>query len=418
MTRTPVAPAETRAATAGDMSRADQQPSQVSPLSRTPLRLLLIFLLLLLSSVAWRKGAFYSGGMDSVVVAKAALNVGALALALTGARRGTPWDRFPVGPLPLLAVYLLVTGMGSVLADNAASTSVLIIRCILLVTTVVLTFSRYPSAQVLSALMTAMLLLAGFASVTGVGSLASEGRLYGGIPPLNANEIALLVSLPFLCLVWRCVVRVATWRDVIVIPVLLATVWATGTRTGLAALLLATLLLVLMAARLPVYVFSLAALAVPTALAVVLYTPLVADYATRGDASSMLTLNSRTVAWRAALDYPENSTQELLGVGLSVKEIPVSAMYRTEQILDSTWVSALVQSGRIGTTALVLLVLMTLARSARSRVPWRSLSVAALVLLTLVSVLESGLFDATTSLIAFLCFAFAAQVDSAEGNSR
>lgn len=413
-------PAGVQARPPGAEPRPGRDPrlaAALAPLDRSPLRLLLIFLLLLLSAVAWRKGTYYSGGLDGVVVIKAALNVVAVALALTAPQRGTPWNRYAAGPLPWFGLYLLLSGVGAVLAGNGLATGVLIARIVLITITIVLVFSRYRSVQVLSALMTAMLLLAGFTSVTGIGSLASEGRLYGGIPPVNANEIALLVSLPFLTLVWRCIVRVAGWRDIVTMPILLAVVWATGTRTGLAALLLATVLVVLLSTRLPSYLFSLGLLAVPTALGIALYTPVLTQYATRGDASSMLTLNSRTVAWRAALSFPDTAVQDMLGVGLSVKKIPVSAMYRNEQILDSTWVSALVQAGKVGTIVLALLVLVTLVRTACSKLPWRSLCLSGLALLTLISVLESGLFDASSSLIAFLCLAFGAQLDPHEGDS-
>ena len=40
-----------------------------------PLRLYVVFLLLLVSSVAWRKGAYFSGAVDSVVLAKAGLTM-------------------------------------------------------------------------------------------------------------------------------------------------------------------------------------------------------------------------------------------------------------------------------------------------------------------------------------------------------
>ncbi|WP_193611441.1 hypothetical protein [Nocardioides lijunqiniae] len=381
-------------------------PPVVSPLSRPALRPLLTCLLLLVSAVAWRKGSYFSGGVDVVVLAKAALGVTALALAATAPARGVPWRRFPVGPLPLLAVYLGVTTIGAALHDSALPTVVLAARVVLIATTAVFLVHAFPVAELLSTLTAAMLLLAGFASVTGVGSLAS-GRLYGGLPPLNANEISLLVSVPLLCLVWRCVHHWATWQDVAAILPCLGVIWLTGARTGVIALLLSVVVLVLMAPRVPVGLMCGGLLAVPAGLYLVFLTPVVSAFATRGDSAGVLTLNSRTVAWHAALHYADTPPEKLLGVGLSVKEIPVSAMYRTEQILDSTWVSAYVQAGVVGTAVLALLVLVTFARVVASRPPMRSLSAALLLLLVSRSFLESGVLDATPSGITFLVVALA-----------
>ncbi|WP_134741401.1 hypothetical protein [Nocardioides sp. 503] len=378
----------------------------VSPLGRPALRPLLTCLVLLVSAVAWRKGSYFDGGLDVVVLAKAGLSVTALALAATAPARGIPWRSLPVGPLPLLAVYLGVTTVGSALHDSAQPTVVLAVRIVVVAATAVFLVHAFPIAELLSSLAAAMLLLAGFASVTGVGSLAS-GRLYGGLPPLNANEISLLFSVPLLCLLWRCVHHWATWQDVAAILPCLGVIWLTGARTGVIALLLSVVLLVLMAPRVPVGVMCAGLLAVPTGLYLMFLTPVVSTFATRGDSAGVLTLNSRTVAWHAAFHHADSWPEKLLGVGLSVKEIPVSAMYRTEQILDSTWVSAYVQAGAVGTAVLAILVLVTFARVATSRPPMRSLSAALLLLLASRSFLESGVLDATPSGITFLVVALA-----------
>ena len=381
----------------------------VSPLSRTPLRLFLVCELMLVSAVAWRRGVYYSGGVDGVVVIKAALSLAALALAATAPRHGATWSSLRVGPLPLLACYLAISCVGAALHGGASATAVLIARVLVITLTVLLLLRAYPGRTVLSSLCSAMLLLAAVGAATGFGSLAAEGRLYGGIPPLNANEISMLVSIPLACLVWRWTNHVATALDIATVAPLLGVIWLTGTRTGLAALLLSCVILVLMAPRVPAPLLSLGLLAIPALLAVLLFTPVLSQYATRGDEASTLTLNNRTVAWTAALHYADTAVERWFGVGLSVKEIPVTAMYRTEQILDSTWISAVVQSGLLGTATLALLVLLTLARAARVAPPYRSLGVAVLTLLVVLSLLESGLFDASSTFIAFLCFALVMQ---------
>ncbi|MDQ4054467.1 MAG: O-antigen ligase family protein [Actinomycetota bacterium] len=391
------------------VARQRSDLSTVSPLGRPPARALLVCLLLLISSVAWRKGTYYSGDLDVVVLSKAMLSLVALALAGTAPRQGTPWSRLPLGPIPWMALYLAVTTVGGILHGNGFATMVLGGRVCIITATAVLLVRAYPAAAILSALTSAMLLLAAFASLTGVGSLAATGRLYGGVPPLNANEIALLISVPLVCIMWRCVHRLATWRDVALILPALGVIWLTGTRTGLAALALAVIVLVLMAPRIPVPLFCSSVLAVPILLFVLLFTPLLTAYVTRGDTASVLTLNSRTVAWSAALHYADTLPAQVLGVGLAVKQIPVSAMYRNAQILDSTWVSAYVQSGVLGTALLAILVLATAGRVMASAPPMRSLSVALLVLLVGRSFLESGMFDASATYITFLFVALTVQ---------
>ena len=397
----------TALAPAPDLARvpAPQPKASVSPLSRPPARLLTVWLVVLVSSVAWRRGIYYSGGLDVVVLAKAALGVLALLLAVTAPRMGPSWAQLRAGPVPWLAVYLAVSVTGALLHGAGFATMVLAARVVLLTVTVVVLVRAYPWPELLSSLTTAMLLLAGVGTITGLGSLASSGRLYGGIPPLNANELSLLVGVPLVCLVWRCLNRDATWWDVATVPLLLGVVWLTGTRTGLVALLLAFALLVVMTARIPAALVVGGVLCLPALLFVAFLTPLLSSYATRGDSAATLTLNSRTVAWEAAARYADSGSAQLLGSGLAVKEIPVSAMYRNEQILDSTWVSAIVQAGAVGTAVLATMVVLTLCRALLLAPPQRSLVFAVLTLLVVRSVLESGLFDASPAYVPFLCFA-------------
>lgn len=383
--------------------------ASVTPLRRTPLRLFLVCLVLLLAAVPWRRGAFYSGGTDGVVVAKAALTLLAMGLVLVAPQRGVPWSRLRAGPVPWLALYLGIATAGAFLAGDALPAVVLGARLTILTATLLLLFRRYPSDVVLSSLSGAMLALGLFSGVTGLGSLATEDRLYGGIPATNANEIALLVSIPLLCLGWRAVQRIARPVEVVAMAPLLGMLWLTGTRTGLAALVLGLLLLVAMAPRVPTAVAAVCLLAIPAVVYVAYWTPLLSSYLTRGDSEDLITLNSRTVAWQAALDYPDTSVERLLGQGLALKVIPVSAMYRSEQMLDSTWVSALLQAGVLGTVALGLLLVTTLARVLAMASPLRSLLLATLVMLSVTSVLESGMFDTSVSFIAFFAFAMPAQ---------
>lgn len=378
--------------------------ADISPYQRPPVRLFLVLMLLLVSSVAWRRGVYYSGGVDVVVVVKALLSLLALALTWTAPRTGPPWSRLRAGPVPWLGLYLAISCFGALMEGTALASAVLGGRVVLMTVTIVLLVRAYPWPTLVGTLAGAMLVLALVGSVTGVGTLAS-GRLYGGIPPLNANEISQLVSVPLVCLVWRCVNHAATTIEILSVPALLGIVWLTGTRTGLVVLLVAFLLLVATAPRIPAWLLSVCVLSVPAVLFVAALTPAVTEYATRGDEASTLTLNSRTVAWSAAAHYADTGLGQLFGSGLAVKEIPVSAMYRDEQILDSTWVSAVVQAGALGTLTLALMTLLTLVRALALRPPYRSLAFTVLLMLVLRSALESGLFDATAAFVPFLCFA-------------
>lgn len=385
------------------MSGEVESPAaRLSPLRIKPSMLLLCCLLLVVSSVAWRKGTYYSGGADAVVVVKAALTCAAVVLAWLMPRSRESWARFRATPMVWLAGYLLISVIGASLNGEATPSLILAIRLAILSVGLLLLVVSHPWQDVLSSLSGAMLLLTGFSIATGLGSLTETGRLYGGLPPLNANEICLLVSVPVVLLFWKVVNGAARRVEYVAIFPLMGVVWLTGSRTGLAALIVVLALILLLAPRVPTLVVVGLALAIPTIIYLTFFTPLVTDFASRGeDAASVATLNSRTVAWQAAFDYPDNLAEKLVGSGLSLKQIPVTAMYRNEQILDSTWVSALLQVGYLGFGLLGLFVLSSVIRAAQLPRPKRSLVLGLLILVTMVSVLESGMFDTTPAFIVF-----------------
>jgi hypothetical protein len=377
----------------------------VSIFRRPPLRLEVILLLLVVSTVAWRKGTYFSGGVDAVVLAKAALTMVAFATALLTPRPAGAWSRFRGAPILWLVTYLAIASVGGLLNGDPLPSLVLACRLGLLAVTLLLTLLSFSWESVMSAMARSMLALAAFGAVTGVASLGETGRLYGGVPPLNANEICLLVSVPVVLTFWRCADARAAWFEYAALLPMLGVIWLTGARTGFAALLLALMVVVLLVPRVPTVVVSAMALALPVTVYVTFFTPLLSNFAERGDMASVTTLNSRTVAWTAALNYAQTPQERLFGGGLALKEIPVSAMYRSEQILDSSWISALVQSGYVGTALLVLFVLATLWNAMRVTRRLRPVVVALLVMVTTVSLLESGLFDTTPSFTVFFTLA-------------
>ena len=379
-------------------------PPTVVVLSRhaAPMRLYVVFLLLLVSSVAWRRGAYFSGGVDSVVLAKAGLTVLAFTIAALTPRLPGATATVRAAPLLWLLGYLTVATVGALLVGDPLPSFVLAARVGLLALTVLLVALSHPWTAVMSALAGSMLALAVVGSVTGISSLAETGRLYGGIPPLNANEICFLVSVPLVITFWRCVTGGGRWFEYAALPALLGVVWLTGARTGLAALVLALLLVLALTPRIPSAVAALSAVAAPVVVYLTFFTPLFSEYAGRGGVSDLVTLNSRTVAWRSAISYHDTLSGHLFGGGLSLKQVPVSAMYRSEQILDSTWLSAILQAGYVGLALLVLIVLSTTVAALRLGQPHRALVVALVAMVAVVSVLESGMFDTTPAFILFL----------------
>ena len=220
----------------------DAEPT-VRALTLQPFALFFTCLLLVVSSVAWRKGSFYSGGLDVVVVAKAALTVLAVVIALMMKRTRGSWAGMRAAPVLWLGGYLLVAVIGGIINAEALPSIVLAGRVGLLAFALVLITVSHPWQTVISALSSAMLVLALFGSLTGLGSLAETGRLYGGIPPLNANEICLLVSVPVLVLFWKAVHGQASRVEFYALIPLLGMIWLTGARTGLAGLMLMMVLL-------------------------------------------------------------------------------------------------------------------------------------------------------------------------------
>lgn len=377
-----------------------------------PFSLFLTCLLLVVSAVPWRRGTFYDGGADVVVAAKAVVTVVAVAIALLTPRLPGAWARMRAAPVIWLGSYLLISIIGGVVNAEGVPAFVLACRLALLAFALVLITVTHPWQSVVSAMSSAMLVLALFGAVTGAGTLAETGRLYGGIPPLNANAIFLLVSVPLIVLSWKALLGTATVLEMASLIPLLGVIWLTGSRTGLGVLMVALALLVVLTPRVRPPVVGGVIVAATGLLLVSILTPYVAAFVGRGTFADIATLNSRTVAWKSASDYADTLAQQLFGSGLALKQIPVRALYRDEQILDSSWVSALLQVGYIGTVVLLLFVVSTLLRAFRLPGPERLLIAALALLVTLQGVLESGLFDTAPAFIVFFTAAmFAHRVE-------
>jgi len=368
----------------------------------SPRRARIIMVLLVACSVSWRKGVYYSGGLDVVVAGKGVLALLALGLAVDASLRVRRPQAIGARTVALIAAYLCATAFGAYASGDPTASWILVVRVVILATTVLLLVRSCRPAEVVDALTRALLTVGLVAAVTGLPGYPAEHRLWGGVPALSPNELALLCGAPLLVLLWRNVCDVGRRYDAPLAAVLLVIVWLTGSRTGLAGLVLAAVVLVVQAPRLSRPMAAAIVLATTAVIAVALLTGAVEQYFGRSNEGSVTTLNSRTIAWSAAFAAPENAWQQWFGGGLAVKKIAVSGQYWDQQGLDSSWVSAFVQAGTAGLVILGIWTITTLVSSFRTPAPGRLLLSALAVMLVLRSVLESGLVDASPSFLTFL----------------
>ena len=371
---------------------------------------LVVALLLVAGTVGWRRGQYFSGSLDPVVLGKAGLSLLALALAALVAAAG-PRRRLGTGTSWALAALLLASVLGALTHGTLLAGTMLAARVAVLALTVFLLLRSATVQETVTSLAWACGAVALAAAATGLPS-AAAGRLSGGVPPLTPNELALLAGLVVLVLAWRVVLGEAGWRSALVAAVAVTVVWATGSRTGL-LMLVAGVAVVLVHVRRPpagLVVGGLVLAAAATAVAA--STPALTGFLQR-DGTGIGTLESRFIAWDAARTWADDGWQLALGGGMSVKVIDVKGQWWTEQPLDSSWVSALVQAGVVGVVVAVGWVLWVVRGALRAPRAHRALILGLLVFLVGRSVLESGLFDATPAFLAFLAVSLLA-----EGGSR
>lgn len=383
-------------------------------LARPRAAALLPVLLVVVGSVAWRRGDVFSGGVDPVVAAKALVSLVALALAFRLDHRSTAGRRVGTGSMWVLAVVLVASVLGALGHGTLVPSAVVAVRVAILAVTVRLLVRALGPATMLSAVIWACGIVGGVAAVSGVPSVLAGGRLFGGVPPLNPNEIALLAGVVVLGAAWPAMLGRGTPRQAVVALGALAVLWLTGSRTSLVVLLLALAVAAVRLRRPQVGLVVGLSVAVTLGALVVASTSAVSSFADRTDASGNSTLDSRFVAWGAALDFASSAWQWAFGAGLSVKLIPVAGQWWNEQLLDSSWVSVFVQAGLVG--GLVALGWVVSAARGLHRTPAALWPVAAglLFFVVLRSVLESGLFDATPALLVLLTISLAGERGTAD----
>ncbi|MHA7239311.1 O-antigen ligase family protein [Arthrobacter sp. TMS1-12-1] len=363
-----------------------------------------LWIVLIVGVTEWRKGVYFEGGVDGVVLAKGALQAGALVAALL-LRRATA-TAFPVVGGPLLAVLamLAVSMLGAIQYGNIAASAVLAVRIVLLLVTVVVLVSMFPRDEVLMQLALAAGTVGAVLVVSGIGTVGGGGRLEGTIIPVSPNGLVVLCALPALAAIHRVVSGRATIGSVAAACFFTLACVATQSRTALLGLAVAIAILVLCIQRLQRSVAVAMIVSVPALVLLAVHTALFEALLNRGGSAPDLTLNSRTIAWQVVLQTPVGSLQKWVGGGLSVKTVQVRGQYWNEQVLDSSWVSALAQTGLIGTAILAVVVTAVLIANLRGG-RGNALPVALLVFLLIRSFLETGLLDSSVTFLVFVALA-------------
>lgn len=359
------------------------------------------------SLLPWRTDSYFSGSFDQVDISKAGLLLAAFASAFVLAARAPRPRTVPVEPVFTLLAYLAVTVLGALAAGELAASLVIAVRVGLVLATVALLAMRYPATVLLPSLIAVLGTLFLVAGVTGLGSISTDGRLAGGFPPMHPNELALQGAIVMLWVVSRITHGLDTWGHLLVGTLALGAVLQSGSRTSLLVLVPAVLIVIATATAIRVRTGLLAGALTPLLVWVVMGTDFLASAVLRGqDASRLTSLSNRTIAWRSAFSPRSTIWETLFGSGLATKQIPVTGQYWNTQLLDSSWVSALVQGGLVGLAICALFIVRTVVRTyrtaSRQLLGWE---LAIVVLLASRGMLESGLFDASTSFLILACVA-------------
>lgn len=380
------------------------------PVSGAPARLLFVGLCLVGSTVVWRQGSYFSGALDPVVAGKGLLSVIGLAVALAMAQTA-PRRPLGTGTLWFVGIFLLSSVFGALTGGTMAASLPIVVRLVILTATVFFLLRAAPAAEVVRALVRACAVVAVVATVTGVPTLA-DGRLGGGIPPLNPNELALLSGVVVLAAAWRILLGRPTWAASLTVLGFLGIIWLTGSRTSLIMVLLGVAVMTFYVRRPRAGLVVTLLCTAAAAVLVVATTGVVDTFVERGgDGTS--TLDARLIAWSAAWSWAESAWQMVFGGGLSVKFIPVEGQWWNTQLLDSSWISALVQAGWLGLLVALAWVVWTFRGVRLLPREERMLFTGFLVFLVGRSLLESGLFDATPAFLLLVAISL-----RAEGGTR
>lgn len=381
-------------------------PATDASTRRQSITLFVLFLFVVVSVVPWRRGDIYSGGADSVVIAKALVGIVGFGLAFLVHRRsrmtGRMTGRVGVRSLSLFAGIVIISTIGAAAAGNTSTALVLTIRIILVAATVVVITELAPRNVVLGTLLAALGAVAVVSAVTGAAQGLTGGRLSGGIPQMAPNVLAGLAAPPAIGLAADIVRRGIRPTNSVLIVVQLAIVFATGSRTTLIVAVIGIALALIYGKRVAMSTAIATIIAAPLLYLLVTFTDTVGTALTRGQTVEQIsTLSQRTVAWQAVLATPFDSWAKWIGVGLAAKTVAVQAAWRDVQVLDSSWVSVIAQAGIIGTVLLIVWITITTVESARDH-ELRALAVPLVALLIIRSFTENGLIESSPTFMILL----------------
>lgn len=387
-------------------------PRAERPFAKGPL---LAFVIMVVATEPWRPDSYFEGTFDAVVLIKALLSALSV-LTAWWLVRTRPRRPVAAWPFVIVGVYLCVTVLGGWAAESLMASAVVAIRVLMLMMCVGLLLRGYDGYAVMAGLVGALAAVTAFSVLTSFGQLR-DGRLAGGLPPLHPNEIALISAIVILWLVYRAVNGRENVVDLFALLIAGAALIATGSRTSIAVLIPAAAILLVFTRRVHLRVLIPFLVVLPALATVAALTDTAAEFITReGGAENLALLSNRTIAWQAALMPKATAWLDWLGGGLTLKQIEVPGQWWSHQILDSSWISALVQGGYVGLALTLVLFAYGAYRIGRAPGELRGFRMALLVFLGLRGLLESGLFDASSAFLTL--FATLAMPDALRSRPR
>lgn len=365
-----------------------------------------VWVMLIAATIPWRNDTFYEGGADPVVLAKAAISLMALALSAWVFHRTPHRHPVPAAPVLMLSAYLAVTVIGALANEDLPAGLVVAVRVAILIVSLCLVAAAFGPMHLMRSLVHVLGVLVILSTMSGLAYFS--GRLGGVLPPLKPNALAFVTAVVCIWLLAKVLAgRDATW-ELFAIGGCLVVVILTGSRTGLAAMVIAFVAMCFRMTALRKRTFLLIALCLPGIAYLVMGTDVLSSVLLRGGGQQVATLSNRTIAWEAALNLDRDVWQTWFGQGLAQKKISVPGQYWDTQLLDSSWISALVQGGNLGVSLVVLVGVATLAYAAFSSRAKGATWLGLAVLTTLGGFLESGLFDGSIQFMVFVVTALGA----------
>jgi len=389
-----------------DQPRVPLEIPTAPPTNRRLTAAHMVWVLLIAATIPWRTDTFYEGGADPVVLAKAAISLAGLGLSIWVFHRTPHRHPVPAAPVLMLTAYLIVTVIGGLANQDLAAASVVAVRVAILMGALCLVAAAFGPLYLMRALVHVLGVMIILAVLTGLASFS--GRLGGLFPPLKPNALAFVTAVVCIWLLAKVLAGQDSAWELFAIGGCLVIVLLTGSRTGLAALVFSLIAMSFRTTALRTRTFLVMALALPGLAYLAMGTDILSSVFLRGGGGQVATLSNRTIAWEAAFNLNRDVWQTWFGQGLAQKKISVPGQWWDTQLLDSSWISALVQGGILGVVLVVLLGVTTVGYAAFSSRSKGAVWLGLAVLTTLGGFLESGLFDGSIQFMVFFVTALGA----------